>query len=177
MHGAQQVLSFYLESVASKVRRRFPEADFPAGAVVTAVTTIATRMARDHSNYVESSVARDICRSAFESLGSEPSKTWLSVLTEEGVFRKGLLFAAASDGPLEVPKEIYRFTYQRFSDHLIVEALLREHTDVRAAFQAGGGMRFLVEQESLWELSTLWNTLAVQISEKHPGVELLDLIP
>ena len=45
LHGAQQVLSFYLESVASKVRRRFPEADFPAGAVVTAVKSIAKRMA------------------------------------------------------------------------------------------------------------------------------------
>jgi hypothetical protein len=112
--------------------------DFPAGAVVTAVKLIARRMAHDHSNYVESSTARDICQSAFGSLGPKPSKTWLAVLIEEGVFRKDHLFAAPSGGPLEVPEEIYRFTYQRFSDHLIVEALLREHADIRAAFQAGG---------------------------------------
>jgi hypothetical protein len=177
LHGAQQVLSFYLESIASRVRRRFPEADFPAGAVVTAVKSIASRMARDHSNYVESPVASDICQSAFGSPGPKPNKTWLSVLIEEGVFRKDHLFAAPPDDPLAVPKEICRFTYQRFSDHLIVDALLREHTDVRAAFRAGGGMRFLVEHETPWELSTLWSALAVQIPEKHPGLELLDLIP
>ena len=50
LHGAQQVLSFYLKSVASKVRRRFPEADFPAGAVLSVVKSIAARMALDHSD-------------------------------------------------------------------------------------------------------------------------------
>ena len=135
LHGAQQVLSFYLQSVASKVRRRFPEADFPAGAILTAVKSIARRMARDRLNDVETTVAKDICQSAFESLGPTANKTWLSVLTEEGVFRKDHLFAAPSDDPLEVPKEIYRFTYQRFSDHLIVQALLCEQADVRAAFE------------------------------------------
>jgi hypothetical protein len=98
-------------------------------------------------------------------------------MSEEGVLRKDHLFASRSDDPLEVPKEIYRFTYQRFSDHLVVEVLLREQADVRAAFQAGGGLRFLVEHDEPWALSTLWTALAVQIPEEHPGVELPDLIP
>ena len=38
-------------------------------------------------------------------------------------------------------------------------------------------MRFLVENDTPWELSTLWSALAVQIPEKHSGLELLDLIP
>jgi hypothetical protein len=177
LHGAQQVLSFYLKSVASRVRRRFPEADFPAGAVLTAVKSLAARMARDHSNYVESPVARDICRSAFESRGPRHSITWPSVLLQEGVFRTDHLFAGPPDDPLDVPREIYRFTYQRFSDHLIVEALLREHADVRTAIQPGGGMRFLIEHDAPWELGTLWSALAIQIPEEHPGLELLDLIP
>jgi hypothetical protein len=79
LHGARQVLSFYLESIASKVRRYFPDARFPAGAVLTAVKSIAARMAHDHLNYVESSLARDICESAFESLGPKPGTTWLYV--------------------------------------------------------------------------------------------------
>ena len=38
-------------------------------------------------------------------------------------------------------------------------------------------MRFLIEHHEPWALSTLWSALAVQIPEKHPGMELLDLIP
>ena len=177
LHGAEQVLRFYFDSVASKVRRRFPETDLPAGAVRSAVQSTARKMGRDHLDYVEAEAARDICQSVFGTLGPRSNKTWLSVLSEEGVFRKDHLLTAPSSDQLEVPKEIYRFTYQHFSDHLIVEALLREHTNVRAAFQPGGGMHFLVEHDAPWEFSTLWGALAVQIPEKHSGLELLDLIP
>ena len=177
LHGAEQVLSFYLDSVASKLRRRFPEADVPAGAVRSAVQSIARKMGSDHLDYVVAEGVKDICQSAFGTAAPRSNKTWLSVLSEEGVFRKDHLFTAPSNDQLEMPKEIYRFTYQRFSDHLIVEALLREHTNVRAAFQPGGGMHFLVEHDAPWEFSTLWGALAVQVPEKHSGLELLDLIP
>ena len=168
LHGARQVLSFYLNSIASKVRRHFLEADFPSSAVMIAVKSIASRMARDHLDYVVAAVARGTCQCAFESLGPRLNKTWFTVLLEEGVFRKDHLFTARSDDPLELPKEIYRFTYQHFSDHLIVEALLREHTDVSAAFQAGGGMRFLLEHEAPWQLGTMWSALAIRISGRAP---------
>ena len=88
LHGAHQVLRFYLESVASKLRRRFPEADLPAGAVLTVVKSVAMTMARNRSGYVEATVAKDICQSAFASAGPTSNRSWLSLLCDEGVFRK-----------------------------------------------------------------------------------------
>jgi hypothetical protein len=129
LHGAHQVLRFYLESVASKLRRRFPEADLPAGAVLTVVKSVAMTMARNRSGYVEATVAKDICQSAFASAG--PTQE----LALSAVRRGGIPERACSRSvgyPLHVPTEIYRFTYQRFSDHLIAEALLREHGDLRS---------------------------------------------
>lgn len=177
LHGAQEVFRFYLESLTSKVRCRFPEVDFPAGAVLTAVRSIATRMARDHVDHIETGAAKEICHTTFG--GSEPryNKSWFSVLCEEGLFRKDHLFDAKEIDPFETRQEVFRFTYQKFSDHLVVEAFLQEHSDLHAAFQSGGGMRFLVEGEQASAWSTAWTALAVQIPEKLAGLEVFDILP
>src|SRR5262249_48795694 len=79
--------------------------------------------------------------------------------------------------PLDVASDVVRFSFQRFQDHLIAEALLRDITDVGVALQSGGSLAFIHDGE---EIQWLWHGLVVALSIQIPerfDVELVDLLP
>ena len=132
-------------------------------------------MAIAETDCISDTEARHICEKAFRCSGPSPGGSWVSILSSEGLFRKDHLFNDERD-PLAGPKVVYRFTYQRFSDHLIVQALLKDIDDIDGAFQPAGPLRFLVEGKSHRAWSSLWNALAIQIPEKFGGREFLDVV-
>jgi hypothetical protein len=96
--------------------------------------------------------------------------------SSEGVFRRDHVFNDEVD-PFSNIEEVYRFTYQRFSDHLIVKVLLQKITTVDNAFKPDGPLYFLIEDRNNYAWSSLWSALAAQLPENFPGKELIDLLP
>jgi len=177
LHGSLQILKFYFDSVRSKVARRFPEMIIPQQAVQSAIRHIAEVMANSHVDYVCRSKATDICETAFGSQRPASNCNWFNVLASEGVFRLDHIFNNGHHDSFGDEKEVYRFTYQRFSDHLIVQALLEKVNNIDKAFQPNGHLNFLLEQDKFLAWTSFWDALAVQIPEKFDGKELLDVLP
>ena len=177
LRGSLQVLKFYLDSVNSKVRRRFPGIDIPKSAIQRSIQRIAESMATAKADHVSSKLATDICEAEFGCRGPNLIINWLSVLTSEGIFRRDHIFDNKNGDPFAGVEDVFRFTYQRFSDHLIVKALIEKVDNIANAFRPGGPLSFLLEKDEFWDWSSLWGALAIQIPEKFVGKELLDLVP
>lgn len=176
LHGSLTVLKFYLESILIKLRRRLPESSIPDNAVQKSIKSIAEQMADKKVDYITEVSAVSLCEKHFGSRGPSPQITWFATLTSEGVFRKDHIFSY-SDDPFEDYETVYRFTYQRFADHLIVKALLRNIVSIDDAFSPNGPVHFLVKDNDCYAWYSLLSALAVQIPEKFPGKELIDLLP
>lgn len=177
LHGSQRVLKYYLDSIQLKVKRQIPGVHIPDCAVIHAIKAIAEEMANQQVNYIFEAVAISHCQQAFFSHGPNPQNNWFAVLASEGVFRKDHIFSATEDPFESDPQTIYRFTYQRFADHLIVKALLRNITAIDDAFLPNGPLYFLNKADDDSVGYSLFDALAVQIPEKFPGKEFIDLVP
>ena len=177
LRGSLQVLKFYLDSVQSKLRRRFPDIEIPELAIQNSIRRIADSMVTAEADYIRSSTATDICEVEFGSRGPNTNIGWFYVLRHEGVFRQDHIFDRKNDDPFANAEDVYRFTYQRFSGHLIAQSLLNKVDDIFAAFQAGGQLNFLLDKDKFWDWGYIWSALAIQIPEKFNGKELLDIIP
>ena len=177
LHGALSVLTYYLDSVQSKIKKRFPDSEVPHIAVHKSIRRIAKLMSTAKTNYIPIQQAIDACESEFGSKGPSFSTNWFYAPKSEGVFRQDHIFCNRKQDPFEDMQVVYRFTYQRFSDSLIAQALLEEVSDIDKAFQAGGALCFLFEKKAFSFWHSLWTALALQVPERFPGKEILDLVP
>jgi len=177
LHGSQMMLKYYLDSIQIKICRMFPEIQIPDNAVRKAINTIAEQMSKQQINYIFEASATSLCQDVFCSPGPTLQNNWFSVIAGEGIFRKDHIFSESVDPFEDDPQTIYRFTYHRFADHLIVKALLRNVTTVDDAFSPCGPLHFLIKAEDCSVGYSLFDALAVQIPEKYPGKELIDLLP
>ena len=160
-------------------------------------------MATAKADHVSGKLATDICEAEFGCRGPNLTINWLSVLTSEGVFRRDHIFDNKSGDPFKGVEEIYRFTYQRFSDHLIVKALIEKVDNIADAFRPGGPLAFswrkmssgigvpfgprsqfryqrsLLERNfSIWCLKSSMNHNIIACSSKHLNkASFGDLIP
>jgi hypothetical protein len=134
-------------------------------------------MAKAQADYISLLLATDICEAEFGYRGPHATVSWFSVLISEGVLRHDHIFHTDHDDPFARVEDAYRFTYQHFSDHLIVQALLEKTDDIGGAFQAGAPLHFLIQHDEFWAWSSLWSALAMQIPEKFAGKELFDVLP
>ncbi|WP_454060861.1 hypothetical protein [Candidatus Nitrospira salsa] len=177
MHGSLQVLDFYLKKIDRKLRNNFPGIQIPSQAVQNSIRRIAKLMAENKTDYINELAAMEVCEVEFGSKGPNTQLTWFFVLTKEGAFRRDHIFSSESNDPLQDIEEIFRFTYQRFSDHLIAQDFLDKVDNVDDAFQPHGQLGFLFEKHKLSSWMSLLDALAVQIPEKFFGKELPDVLP
>lgn len=178
LHGLLQVMVFYLDSVQSKLKRRFPDNEIPHRAIHNSVNEIAKSMATGNVDYISVKSAIDICEAKFGCRGPDLKINWASILASEGVLRRDHIFGdPQNDNSFVNTTEVYRFTYQRFSDHLIVQTLIDNVYTISEAFQTGGSLRFLIDKGKSGAWDSLWGALAIQIPERFPGKEILDLLP
>ena len=176
LHGSIQVLKFYIKSTYLRLNRIFPDCAISPNAVMASLKNVGADMATNHQDYVTRKKALEICKITFENEGPSPNKLWFDTLVEEGLFRKDHDLSS-SEEPFEDPEVIYRFTYQRFSDHFIVFHLLDSISDVDKAFDENGSLDFMLNSNSLISSDSLWTALAIQIPEKFEGKELPDSLP
>lgn len=176
LRGSLDVLKYYLDSVDTKMRREFPGVGIPKDAVTRSVAGVAALMAERKQDFVDLTSASTICTKYFGSDGPRTGKNWFNILVSEGVFRSDHSLPKGdteTEDPFAHVESIIRFSYQRFSDHLIVRALLAEVTDIGAAFAKDGKLSYLLKDKD-WRWSSLWQAIAVQIPEKFSRIEIFD---
>jgi hypothetical protein len=177
--GIKKILTFYLGSVARHLAPAYDGSDDLVAPTRAALASIARAMAASRRDYLSRDAADAIVRSTFASFLKPDNQTWLEAIHRSGLFR----FDADPEliiGPDDtLPKsiDVVRFSFQRFQDQLMAEALLEGVTDISAAFSAEGPLHFLTDHRQ-WPMvgPGLIGALAIQIPERH-GEELIDLMP
>ena len=97
-------------------------------------------MARDRKDYLFRNSAEEIANAAFRLFDPPPNTTWLEVLQRNGLLRFDPDPTAKSTDPLQEPAEVVRFSFQRFQDHLMAEAVLVEVSHVKAELETNGAL-------------------------------------
>lgn len=170
------VFSFYLESIHRNLTAKFPVQNFSARRLKAAIAAVASEMAIRGQDFLSSDELQDVLSEQMGSLGPAEEQNWLDALKKEGVLRLEHLLNGVSDDPFSDYQEVYKFTYQRFSDHLIVRASLDRIEDIETAFVRSSDLAAFFYRDDHWAVSSLWSAFAIQVPEKFPGYELVDLL-
>ena len=176
LQGITAVFRFFIESIDKKLSR--PECldyDPRSRIVAKAVEHLANEMAKRRTDRLPLDETRKIIglllprnshqQSLFHHLESE------GVLTVVPDYRKE---------PKDKWTESVRFTYQRFSDHLITQRLLERHLDKKNPKKSFSNRRplgkLVKDEQTCWRNRGFLEALAIQIPELTKR-ELPDLIP
>ena len=103
--------------------------------------------------------------------------SWLEVLQKNGLLRFDPDPSVQKNDPLIELSDVVRFSFQRFQDHLMAEALLVGVSDIKAALSTNGSLSFIHDgKEVPWEWRGLFEALSVQLPERF-AIELVDALP
>ena len=173
-HGITSTLELYLETVNKKLAE---ELDFnPSDQLVRkALEKIATQMVKADDRWLSRPKAEKIVNEVLPGRGF--SQSLYRGLVDEGVLIEERETWKSEDSR----EEVVYISYDRFTDHIIVDSLLRTHLDTddpKAAFSEGGGLTFICETGGYtgYGLEGLIEALCIQIPERT-GEELVTLVP
>jgi hypothetical protein len=163
------VFTGFVESRARRINTLL-ELDPSEGIVERATQALAGALAEARSDYLPYGEAKALLDGFAPSLTKWP-QTLFGALLSEGVLRKDRVYLSGRDERVEAVS----FTYQRFSDHLVIAAMLDKHlpadADPAAAFAAGQPLGRWVREAPQGSIEAL----SVQMPERT-GTELLDLV-
>ncbi|MBI3470758.1 MAG: ATP-binding protein, partial [Candidatus Solibacter usitatus] len=172
LHGLTAVFTFFLDSVNAKVARCL-DIDPGAQLVQRCVDGVAAAMANTKRRWLP----REDAWALIESYHSNQSftRSLFRQLVLEGVLAEDRFYTGEDEWT-----EGVRFTYEKFSDHLITRHLLKRHLsqdDPASSFAPGSALADLVHDDwSCWQHSGTIEALAVQLPESV-GQELPELVP
>ena len=177
LRGITAIFQFYLEALDFKLSRpEFLDYDVREKNVARAVNRLADAMAQISNDRLTLEDAKTIV----DGILLHPAgyqKSLFNQMESEGVITVLPDYRQNGTGTLG---ECVRFTYQRFSDHMIVQRLLEQHLDIQnpeTSFSEGNTLGKLVEDErACWTNSGLLEALMVQIPELTKR-ELPDIAP
>ncbi|OFA05652.1 hypothetical protein [Duganella sp. HH101] len=177
--GIKRILAFYIGSVARHLAPAYDGTDALVTSTRTALTLIARAMAVNRRDYLSRDDADGIARATFASFVQPDNQTWLEAIHRSGLVRfdPDPELVAEFDDPLPESIDVVRFSFQRFQDQLMAEALLAESQEIDEAFAADGSLQFLADRQQ-WTMvgPGLIGALAIQIPERY-GRELIDVMP
>ena len=142
--------------------------------VQKAVSKLTEKMARTGKNWL----ARDTARSIIETIlhREEHTKSLFNGLISEGLLAEDITYLEETAGT----EDVIRFSYERFSDHLIASFLLEKHLDTKnplSSFSAGQPLHEFVKEEAvMWMSRGLIEAFSVQVPERT-GKELIEVVP
>ena len=128
---------------------------------------IAENMASNAQDYLTFQEAQTHAQTVSTKHGLQPGL--LQEMVNEGLLIK--------DGHYEVHEEIIRFTYQKFSDHLIVRYLLNKYFDKenKTLDLNAPELKKLFEKNYLFE--GLIKAMSCQVPERTKGIDLIEYLP
>lgn len=172
LEGITRLFDFWLEGVeASLARRGYVRIVQGDGRLRASLRRFADQLALEGRDQLPMQQARELFERGMASYAvSGPEDELLFRLVAEGVLRRD----PGSNGE----EETVAFTFQRFSDHFIAEAVLRLNDTpaaLAAALRPGGDFHHLVDGDP-WDGMGVQEALTTQVPERF-GVELPDLEP
>jgi hypothetical protein len=170
--GHQHPTAVFERFVHSRAKRVNQELDLdPADRILEgAVQSLADAIATAGGDYLPYETAKALT-DAFAPMHTRWPQTLFGLMLSEGVLRRDRVYLGEDEGPVEA----VGFAYQRFSDHLVVGALLDQHLprgeDPARALAEGTPFGALVREAH----QGILEALSVQLPERT-GTELLDAI-
>lgn len=170
LRGVTSIFRFYTEAVITSLNTRM-QLDPSHRIVPRAIDRFTKLLIKAGEGRVPLSDAVDAFESVYASQG-HLDKSLLSQLENEGLLTLEPLPQEDDSVVLMV-----RFTFERFSDHMIANHLLDNHLDgkdVHKSFQFGQALHELVFGSRGYHLAGVINAIAIQLPERT-GVEILDV--
>lgn len=177
MRGTSEVLTFFLESTARHLGTDYDGSNALVGPTKQALLDLASDMAAQRRDYVEFGAAHSLVENAFRGFVHPPGKSWVETLRFRGLLRVDPNPNLDPAAPFANLPDVVRFSFQRFQDHLIAHALLRNATTPAGLFDAGAPLSFVLEGKGVhWEWRGVFYALYVHVADRF-GVELVDYLP
>jgi hypothetical protein len=172
LNGITRLFDFWLDGVEASLSRRGYTRVIPGdGRLRAALRRFADQLALEGRDDLPIDQARELLeRDLAKYAPSGPEEELLYRLVDEGVLRRE---PGTSD-----EAEAVAFTFQRFSDHFVAEAILRLNDTPAAlatALRPGGDFHYVFEGEP-WAPTGVQEALMTQAPERF-GLELVDLEP
>ena len=133
LHGISELLALYLDGLSARTGVRSIRADDISTPLRNYVRSIANQMAEDGQDHVTVSMANQFAQDHFGDRQPPEGKTWLDVFIQANLFRRDPPPFSESAGPLDPPSELVRFSFQRFQDFLMADALVERVAAMNAA--------------------------------------------
>ena len=171
-HGITAVFDLFLQAVNGHLAKSL-DFDPREQLVRAALEKLADRLGGTGARWMERGEAKAVVDVLLPNRGFEDSL--YRGLVVEGVLSEGMKFQQE-----ESRSESVYVSYDRFTDHLVADSLLRKHLDSsapQAAFEEGGPLAFIWNGDThLFVPPGLIEALCIQIPERT-GRELFDLAP
>ena len=175
--GTKEIFAFFLDSTAKHLGVERDGTSVLVGPTKATLRQIAVQMAGNRTDYLTRSCAEEIAETSFKAFNAPPYMSWLEVLQKNGLLRFDPDPSVQKNDPLIELSDVVRFSFQRFQDHLMAEALLVGVSDIKAALSTNGSLSFIHDgKEVPWEWRGLFEALSVQLPERF-AIELVDALP
>ncbi|MFC1746893.1 hypothetical protein ACFLZR_00990, partial [Candidatus Neomarinimicrobiota bacterium] len=170
--GIYQLMKYYLESV-DKILAPILGYDKRDKLVWEAALKMAEKVAEGNRSWIDQKTAKE----AIDSL--LPGRTYQNSLFFH-LADQGVIIEDAYQRDAKTVEHIVRFTYERFSDHLVAQHLLDTYLDEKnpeVAFAPSHelGLRFSDEAKSSWQRGII-EALSIQLPERV-GQEFFQIAP
>lgn len=170
LRGVTAIFGFYNKAVTKALTKRM-KLDPHLDVVMQAINGFAQRLVMAGGNYLPKEDAVAFFESVLSS-GGLLERSLLSQLESEGVL--AIEPVSEEDGSI---RTMVRFTFERFSDHMIATRLLDEHLDVAGideSLLAGHPLGDFIRNQESYRFAGIIEALAIQLPERA-GREIIDL--
>lgn len=170
LRGITSIFGFYNSAVAHALNRRM-KLDRHQEIIPKAITGFAGLLADATESYLPKSATIEFFETVYPSNG-QLDRSLLTQLESEG-----LLSIEPVRGEDNVVREFVRFSFERFSDHIVAKSLLDSHLDpdnVEGSLKPEGVLGTFITGDEAYRRAGIIEALAVQLPERV-GVEILDI--
>ncbi|MCA3080281.1 MAG: hypothetical protein ING71_15995 [Rhodocyclaceae bacterium] len=143
LQGVSELMSLYLEGLASRTGIPSLRSDDLSASLKQYVQRIADTMASNGKDYVELSIASDLAQEYFGNRQPPIGRTWFDVFIQVNLLRRDPPPYSEENGPLKPTADLIRFSFQRFQDYLMADALVES---VLASKKSRGLLWSIIQQ-------------------------------
>lgn len=149
LYGVSQLMALYMDSFSTRMGVPSSTSDEISRSLKRLVNAISMQMAEDGQDFLTVDRANEITANFFGNRSAPEGKTWLEVFIQTNLFRRDPPPYNEDDNPLNPPPELVRFSFQRFQDFLMADALVNKvlarssEDDPCSVFAPSGPLCFL----------------------------------
>jgi hypothetical protein len=167
--GITETFELFISAVDEKIWREHYSSQYlkPNKLVQRVLEAFAELMSKDKKDWLTIDEAEYVIN---KIIRTSTNQSFLALLLSEGVLSTRMHYEADTE------IEVVRFSYEKFSDHIITNYLIKEYIQQEAprnSFLESGSLRYLIEEP--WRYQGIIESLCVQIPEKL-GCEFPEIV-